>query len=166
MKLNKLSKTTMSLAAAVGPLAIAASTAQAATIAFLGSDTTTNTEWRSTNTAKNALFDPNGDNAYGNDGYLIAQTDSGGAGYLSSLTITQTAGGSESQAATLPSNTSGVIEYVFFEISASSGDSFDVSWAPGGNNGIGGVAFEAVPEPTTTALLGLGGLALILRRRK
>ena len=25
---------------------------------------------------------------------------------------------------------------------------------------------EAVPEPTTTALLGLGGLALILRRRK
>ncbi len=27
-------------------------------------------------------------------------------------------------------------------------------------------AFEAVPEPSTTALLGLGGLALILRRRK
>tara|TARA_B110000908_G_scaffold73526_1_gene88618 strand:- start:907 stop:1686 length:780 start_codon:yes stop_codon:yes gene_type:complete len=26
--------------------------------------------------------------------------------------------------------------------------------------------FQAVPEPTTTALLGLGGLALILRRRK
>jgi hypothetical protein len=26
--------------------------------------------------------------------------------------------------------------------------------------------FLAVPEPTTTALLGLGGLALILRRRK
>jgi len=24
----------------------------------------------------------------------------------------------------------------------------------------------AIPEPTTTALLGLGGLALILRRRK
>ncbi|HAC81435.1 MAG TPA: hypothetical protein DCG06_14140 [Deltaproteobacteria bacterium] len=28
------------------------------------------------------------------------------------------------------------------------------------------VAALAVPEPSTTALLGLGGLALILRRRK
>ena len=33
--------------------------------------------------------------------------------------------------------------------------------------GIGEIRFgEAVPEPSTTALLGLGGLALILRRRK
>ena len=34
--------------------------------------------------------------------------------------------------------------------------------------GLGEVRFEgtAVPEPSTTALLGLGGLALILRRRK
>jgi hypothetical protein len=30
---------------------------------------------------------------------------------------------------------------------------------------LGGTAV-AVPEPTTTALLGLGGLALILRRRR
>jgi len=30
----------------------------------------------------------------------------------------------------------------------------------------GGMQFELVPEPSTTALLGLGGLALILRRRK
>jgi hypothetical protein len=30
----------------------------------------------------------------------------------------------------------------------------------------GGIQFQEVPEPTTTALLGLGGLALILRRRK
>ena len=29
-----------------------------------------------------------------------------------------------------------------------------------------GIQFEQVPEPSTTALLGLGGLALILRRRK
>ena len=40
-----------------------------------------------------------------------------------------------------------------------------------GNNGNAGsaatVAFSAVtPEPSSTALLGLGGLALILRRRK
>jgi hypothetical protein len=37
-----------------------------------------------------------------------------------------------------------------------------------GSGWIGGYVVEttAVPEPTTTALLGLGGLALILRRRK
>ncbi len=44
------------------------------------------------------------------------------------------------------------------------------------NNGTGGISFmgfdnftvdgTAVPEPSSTALLGLGGLALILRRRK
>ena len=31
---------------------------------------------------------------------------------------------------------------------------------------INSVKLTQVPEPTTTALLGLGGLALILRRRK
>ena len=37
----------------------------------------------------------------------------------------------------------------------------------GSFTGLSEVRFsEAVPEPTTTALLGLGGLALILRRRK
>ena len=43
-----------------------------------------------------------------------------------------------------------------------------VSKATGANDriGLGEVRFEAVPEPSTTALLGLGGLALILRRRK
>ena len=37
----------------------------------------------------------------------------------------------------------------------------------GTHTGFGEIRFgEAVPEPSTTALLGLGGLALILRRRK
>ena len=34
------------------------------------------------------------------------------------------------------------------------------------NGSIDNISVDAVPEPTTTALLGLGGLALILRRRK
>jgi hypothetical protein len=41
--------------------------------------------------------------------------------------------------------------------------------SPNGGSGEGyfaGYTVAAVPEPTTTALLGLGGLALILRRRK
>ena len=38
---------------------------------------------------------------------------------------------------------------------------------PSGNHsGIGAVQLESIPEPSSTALLGLGGLALILRRRK
>jgi len=35
-----------------------------------------------------------------------------------------------------------------------------------GNPAFNGLLINAVPEPSTTALLGLGGLALILRRRK
>ena len=36
----------------------------------------------------------------------------------------------------------------------------------GNNPAFNGLLIEAVPEPSSTALLGLGGLALILRRRK
>ena len=47
----------------------------------------------------------------------------------------------------------------------------DITSSHGGDNGFAGLSEirfdgEAVPEPATTALLGLGGLALILRRRK
>ncbi|MGJ8656136.1 MAG: PEP-CTERM sorting domain-containing protein [Akkermansiaceae bacterium] len=43
-----------------------------------------------------------------------------------------------------------------------------VSFSQGANGGslIYDVTLDAVPEPSSTALLGLGGLALILRRRK
>ncbi|MBT7958188.1 MAG: PEP-CTERM sorting domain-containing protein [Akkermansiaceae bacterium] len=44
----------------------------------------------------------------------------------------------------------------------SAGDSDTNEWF----NTRGTLSANAVPEPTTTALLGLGGLALILRRRK
>ncbi len=38
--------------------------------------------------------------------------------------------------------------------------------SPDANNWIDNIAIEKVPEPSSTALLGLGGLALILRRRR
>jgi hypothetical protein len=50
--------------------------AQAATISYLGDDEATQDAWRSTDVTKPDLFDPNGDNAYGTDGYY---TINGGA---------------------------------------------------------------------------------------
>ncbi|MCH7224986.1 hypothetical protein [Haloferula sp. A504] len=58
-------------------LAAAASlsgSAGAATITFLGEDTTTGASWRTTTVTKTSAFDPNGDNIYGNDGYYVGQT--------------------------------------------------------------------------------------------
>ncbi len=57
----------------------------------------------------------------------------------------------------------------------STGGSFDgnvvitlSNTSPAGDNTVNysNIVVDAVPEPSTTALLGLGGLALILRRRK
>ena len=60
--------------------------------------------------------------------------------------------------------TSGAGDYtveIFFKAFTNEGDRFSSN---GGNNFK--ATFTAVPEPSSTALLGLGGLALIMRRRK
>ena len=87
------------------------------------------------------------------------------------FTLTQTFGGSDS--ATTPTVTlaGDGLDVASFDITGiQSGDTFQltttavaISWRQ-----ISGVAFDVapIPEPSTTALLGLGGLALILRRRK
>ena len=49
------------------------------------------------------------------------------------------------------------------------GSTLDLVLTPAGANGFGrydAVALSSVPEPSSAALIGLGGLALILRRRK
>jgi hypothetical protein len=46
--------------------------APAATIGYLGLDSTTGAAWRSTSTTKTAAYDPDGDGVYGSDGYYIA----------------------------------------------------------------------------------------------
>ena len=42
-----------------------------ATIDYVGYDETTLADWRTTSVVKPAAFDPNGDNAYGTDGYFV-----------------------------------------------------------------------------------------------
>ena len=54
-----------------------------------------------------------------------------------------------------------------YQVTTAAGDYL----APINNTGVNfrivaGAAFEAVPEPSSTALLGLGGLAVLLRRRR
>jgi hypothetical protein len=69
-------KKMITLLAVAGLVLALGPAAQAATISYLGSDVDTHGAWRSTDVAKTAAFDPNGDNAYGTDGY---HTINGGA---------------------------------------------------------------------------------------
>ena len=91
------------------------------------------------------------------------------------VTLIQTVGGGAT--ATTPTlTTDGVgLDVAYFDVTGiQDGDTFQVRVTKGTASPvvawtmIGGVTFDtvAVPEPSTTALLGLGGLALILRRRK
>ena len=65
------SRTTLTLTLAAVAMAALVANAEAATVTFLGSDETTATEWRTTTLAKSSTFDPDGDNAYGTDGYYM-----------------------------------------------------------------------------------------------
>jgi hypothetical protein len=54
-----------------------AGTAQSATVTYLGLDSTSGAAWRTTTVSKSTTFDPNGDNAYGNDGYYFGTNGDG-----------------------------------------------------------------------------------------
>ena len=65
--------------------------------------------------------------------------------------------------------TDGVTHALFSDVVATGGSitfTADYTGASGGAAALAGLQIEAVPEPSTTALLGLGGFALIFRRRK
>ena len=52
-------------------VALLTQSATATMITYLGYDSTTGADWRTTSVAKPAAFDPSGDDAYGTDGYFI-----------------------------------------------------------------------------------------------
>lgn len=87
------------------------------------------------------------------------------------FTLTQTVGGTDSVTTPTLALAGDGVDIAFFDITGiQDGDTFVLSYTDVaiGWAHIGGVTFDTVvvPEPSTTALLGLGGLALILRRRK
>jgi hypothetical protein len=79
----KTMKKMITLLAVVGMVFALAPAAQAATITYLGSDTNSHASWRSTGVDKAVNgpsgADPDGDNAYGNDGYYVNQNADGSA---------------------------------------------------------------------------------------
>lgn len=82
--------------------------------------------------------------------------------------LTATAGSAGSDDNGALTFTDGTTHVLFSGIASSGGViTFTTGKASGSGAGVlFGLQLEAVPEPSTTALLGLGGLALILRRRK
>ena len=93
--------------------------------------------------------------AYGNFTIVGPATISGG--------VANVAAG-DTMTVIYPSNVTYVGAFTGANTSLSTG-SVQYTGTAGGND-VASITFDAVPEPSSTALLGLGGLALILRRRK
>ncbi|MBL7134093.1 MAG: PEP-CTERM sorting domain-containing protein [Phycisphaerae bacterium] len=220
---------------------VVASSANATTITYLDQDTSTGANWRTNTTLKAPALDPNGDNAYGSDGYYMLTVTSAivistpsyivedpthnglkwanagpsfddptqsigaavsnvNAGLIynpgaspivsfsvdeaasfvltivlagstaghrpTALSVTQVVGGAATDSADSLSSIASTPAYLFFLVDAQAGDAFNVVTSGTSQHGISGVAFEAVPEPATMSLLAIGGLGVLLKRRR
>ena len=195
MKMNKQMKTTMSLAVAMGTLALAATSANAAVISVSDYVISTGVGVLDPNTATtfgdsgNQLNDnvtsTSGSNTVGwdyNSGTdrPLTTFDLGSAWDVQTIDIyTRTSNGTITSidiSVSLDDSTSSTVTHYAFSAPTASLDvslldnaryvrvtTYSTDWSMISEVDFNG---DAVPEPTTTALLGLGGLALILRRRK
>ena len=195
MKLNQKMKITMSLAVAMGTLALAATSANAAVISVSDYvistgvgvlDPNTGTTFGdSGNQLNDNVTSTSGSNTVGwdyNSGTdrPLTTFDLGSAWDVQTIDIyTRTSNGTITSidiSVSLDDSTySTVTNYAFSAPTASLDVSlldnaryvrvttYSTDWSMISEVDFNG---DAVPEPTTTALLGLGGLALILRRRK
>ena len=193
--MNKQMKTTMSLAVAMGTLALAATSANAAVISVSDYvistgvgvlDPNTGTTFGdSGNQLNDNVTSTSGSNTVGwdyNSGTdrPLTTFDLGSAWDVQTIDIyTRTSNGTITSidiSVSLDDSTySPVTNYAFSAPTASLDVSlldnaryvrvttYSTDWSMISEVDFNG---DAVPEPTTTALLGLGGLALILRRRK
>lgn len=100
--------------------------------------------------------------------------DSLGDPSIGITSLRMVAGATNADATMVTNDHNGSMDMYFFDITGlSNGDDIEI-WGSNGTGNtratIGGVTFDSivtpVPEPSSTALLGLGGLALILRRKK
>jgi hypothetical protein len=87
--------------------------------------------------------------------YTVTATDGGLSGTTESNTVNSDELQSTYEIVFSTTDASADLELVWNSISGGTGTGF-----------IGGYVVETVPEPSSTALLGLGGLALMLRRRR
>ncbi len=97
-------------------------------------------------------------------GVLVGEGTSDG---VSSITINQTAGSGGGTATnsgfTLAPDSP---EYVFFNVVAAANDEFNVVISASGTQGITGLSFDSIPEPTSAALAAFGLVGLLVRRRR
>jgi hypothetical protein len=98
-------------------------------------------------------------------------TDMTAPAYAWTLTVERTSDDVVVDTKTTAVMAAGDAETVNFNFTGDLGVEYRLVFDDGGaqtfNGGISALSFsQAVPEPSSTALLGLGGLALILRRRK
>ena len=202
MKINQSMKTTMSLAAAMGTLALASANAAVMSFGTMTTDGSGDTGWTYDGGGSGAVdgnpdhpgwwvssFDGGFSHTGTSDGDTLAAGD-----YTIGFTHAWTTGASAGNFSVEAFAWNGATETSLGAATAVTTASPVKTWTAGSHSfsvaaaspiigqnlrlkfyntsdvfyGFDNVAgdFTAVPEPTTTALLGLGGLALILRRRK
>jgi len=96
----------------------------------------------------------------------IGVIQNGGGASITSFTLT--GGGSATQLVNKLGSDDGIIRYAFFDVANAAGSTLTLSGLSGSVGdlvGLSGFTVDAIPEPTSLGLLGLGAIAMLRRRR-